>query len=582
MKKRILCIALVVLMLCSMFLVSCDKKRSEEEIINDIVNSGTVALTVSVWLPTDADASSPEFQARLAAVEQGINDILDSRSESTRVKLVAVSDAEYEAKLAERFASMKDKVASGESALTTALKYTNKAQKVYFDNGSYMYELAYPEVLDTQLDLFVIRGYDNFVSALNNGNLRELDSYLFDAGSKYSNLTKMIMKPVFDQMKSGGKTYGIPNNHRYGDKYQYILVNKELLDAYEGLDADGIESILSCEDFIKSIGTSGNAGIIPLVATEKDIANFVYFSSDGKQSVMGSSNGTFGFTFSDDDYNAYTSFYKRLNDLSYVKSSLADGEKAAVRIFYGTNTDVKEYENDYYVVKSQNPIISEDDVFASVFAISTYSANYDRSMRILNFIQTNEEIRTLLQYGIKGEDYTLEYDENNVPTIKVSEDTAYKMNILYTGNGYTTYPADGTTAADWQDVIDMNHDTELSPYIYLRSKITALSGEDKTSFENALKGLEKLSNDTFTVLNAYTAEQYDKFVTDFKNASSVRIRTTLEETIADYRSKLESEDDEAKKAEYQAILDGLTNELVVNIITSEDYKTVLSIIKKVK
>lgn len=582
MKKRILCIALVVLMLCSMFLVSCDKKRSEEEIINDIVNSGTVALTVSVWLPTDADASSPEFQARLAAVEQGINDILDSRSESTRVKLVAVSDAEYEAKLAERFASMKDKVASGESAFTTALKYTNKAQKAYFDNGSYMYELAYPEVLDTQLDLFVIRGYDNFVSALNNGNLRELDSYLFDAGSKYSNLTKMIMKPVFDQMKSGGKTYGIPNNHRYGDKYQYILVNKEILNAYEGLDADGIDSILSCENFIKSVGASGNAGIVPLVATEKDIANFVYFSSDGKQSVMGSSNGTFGFTFSNDDYNAYTSFYKRLNDLSYVKSSLADGEKAAVRIFYGTNTDVKEYENDYYVVKSQNPIISEDEVFASVFAISTYSANYDRSMRILNFIQTNEEIRTLLQYGIKGEDYTLEYDENNVPTIKVSEDTAYKMNILYTGNGYTTYPADGTTAANWQDVIDMNHDTELSPYIYLRSKITALSGDDKTSFESALKGLEKLSNDTFTVINTYTAEQYDKFVTDFKNASSVRIRTTLEETIADYRSKLESEDDEAKKAEYQAILDGLTNELVVNIITSEDYKTVLSIVKKVK
>ena len=582
MKKRILCIALVVLMLCSMFLVSCDKKRSEEEIINDIVNSGTVARTVSVWLPTDADASSPEFQARLAAVEQGINDILDSRSESTRVKLVAVSDAEYEAKLAERFASMKDKVASGESAFTTALKYTNKAQKAYFDNGSYMYELAYPEVLDTQLDLFVIRGYDNFVSALNNGNLRELDSYLFDAGSKYSNLTKMIMKPVFDQMKSGGKTYGIPNNHRYGDKYQYILVNKEILNAYEGLDADGIDSILSCENFIKSVGASGNAGIVPLVATEKDIANFVYFSSDGKQSVMGSSNGTFGFTFSNDDYNAYTSFYKRLNDLSYVKSSLADGEKAAVRIFYGTNTDVKEYENDYYVVKSQNPIISEDEVFASVFAISTYSANYDRSMRILNFIQTNEEIRTLLQYGIKGEDYTLEYDENNVPTIKVSEDTAYKMNILYTGNGYTTYPADGTTAANWQDVIDMNHDTELSPYIYLRSKITALSGDDKTSFESALKGLEKLSNDTFTVINTYTAEQYDKFVTDFKNASSVRIRTTLEETIADYRSKLESEDDEAKKAEYQAILDGLTNELVVNIITSEDYKTVLSIVKKVK
>lgn len=585
MKKRLMCITLAFLMICSLLLVSCSK-RTEEEIIDGIVNSGSTALTLSIWIPTDSDTSSPEFQSRLEKVEQAINDILDEKNESTRIKLVAVNDDEYEKKLAERFSSMKDEISKngGVTAVMTADKYVNKAEKIFFDNGSYMYELAYPKILETQLDILLVRGYDEYISNVSAGNLRDLDSYLFADSSRYLILSKMVLKNVFDQLKVSGKTYGIPNNHLYGDEYQYILVNKDLLASYDGLDADEIENIFSCEDFIKFIGGKNESGIVPFVASPDDVANFFYFSSGEGQALIGSDYKDPSSVFLNEAYNSYVSFYKRLNDLSYVKSELGEGEKAAVMVFYGTNTDVAEYEDEYFAIKSDNPMAYEDDVFASIFAISSYSANYDRSMRILYLLQSNEQIRTLLQYGISGEDYDIELDENGNKKIVVNPESEYKMNVLYTGNGYTTYPGDGLTIEDWESVKEMNHDTVISPYFHLATAFEKLSNEDQNKLKTSLKGLKTLSEEVFEEINSYTAEQYESFCNDFAAASDIDI-ADVEKNIAEYEEKIASETDEGEKAKLEEKLSAQNelketyykNSIVVKILSSEQYQTAIEL-----
>ena len=54
-------------------LASCEEERTEEEIVNDIVNSGTTALTLSIWIPTNSDTNTQEFKDRLSKVENKIN-----------------------------------------------------------------------------------------------------------------------------------------------------------------------------------------------------------------------------------------------------------------------------------------------------------------------------------------------------------------------------------------------------------------------------------------------------------------------------------------------------------------------------
>ena len=79
MKKRILCLIIAVVMVLPMVLASCSDTRSDEEIIQGILGgeNAVTALTLSIWLPTDADLSTPEskkaFEDRLSAVENRIN-----------------------------------------------------------------------------------------------------------------------------------------------------------------------------------------------------------------------------------------------------------------------------------------------------------------------------------------------------------------------------------------------------------------------------------------------------------------------------------------------------------------------------
>ena len=126
MKKRIICLLLSMLMLCSVVLTSCSGEKTEDEIRKENASAGDTAYTFSIWIPTNADSTSDKFKDRLALVQAKINDILSS--DNTKIELTVVSDAEYNAKLAEKFAQIK----ADSSELPSGLgkDYVNTAEKI--------------------------------------------------------------------------------------------------------------------------------------------------------------------------------------------------------------------------------------------------------------------------------------------------------------------------------------------------------------------------------------------------------------------------------------------------------------------
>ncbi|MBR2025198.1 MAG: hypothetical protein IKA02_05270, partial [Clostridia bacterium] len=352
MSKKILSIVLVMLMILPLafVLTSCEEQRTEEEIINDIVNSGTTALTLSIWIPTNSDTNSQEFKDRLSKVEDKINEILRDKNLSTEIEITAFPTDEYEEKLANHLDEIKAKVEAKKGLLPSNISqgYVNKAVKVPYGD-SYMYELAYPSVLDTQIDLFMIRDYDNYKKLVQSENLYSLDSYLSLEGGRYSDIRRMISAAVFSKYNLNKSTYAIPNNHLYTNaQYQYILIDKNAFDSVENMDIDSITDIFSCEAFIDAIST--NSEYVPFVGTLEDAPGVFMFNDSN---LIGSSidNPTPSNIFDVESYTKYVELYKKLNDKSLVKESLSDGEKSAVSFFYGTNEDVKVYEEDYYIVK---------------------------------------------------------------------------------------------------------------------------------------------------------------------------------------------------------------------------------------
>ena len=585
MKKRILCLIIAVVMVLPMVLASCSDTRSDEEIIQGILGgeNAVTALTLSIWLPTDADLSTPEskkaFEDRLSAVENRINEILIEKNYSTKIDFIAIPDAEYDAKLEEKFASMEGKKGD---AYRKGQGYKNEIDYYYpdpNDKSNFIYQIKYPDVLsDSQLDIFLLRGYDTFIKHVENDDLEALDKYISANGSVYSNINKLIRPNILAQMKVNKKTYAIPNNHQYAqDKYQFVLINKALFDSYN-LDIQNITSVVDTEEFIKLVAEDSDNTYVPFVGSLDDAPGVFMYDND---MFVGSvaNGGVPTNIYEQKAYTDYVAFIKRISEMSQLLNVDVNSD-VAVQFMYGATTDIENFEKniydngstvysgtingkEYYILKSETPVAELDDVYSSMFAISKYSINPDRAMKVLYLLQSNEEIRTLLQYGIENEDYKLEIDNETFEEKIILTDSAYKMNILYTGNGYYTFPENGSYIADWQYVKDLNFDMVINPlagldYYMNSDKITA--EEKETLASNKALALAVIQAYNVALSNMSSA-QFDAFLAiDFD---------IVYENIASYNEQIESINEAI--AEVNAEIARINNNAELSAEEKEEY-----------
>ncbi|MBQ7352991.1 MAG: hypothetical protein IJW54_03185 [Clostridia bacterium] len=535
MKKKLLCLAIAMLMVLPMILASCSDVRSDEEIIASILGGedAAIAHTLSIWIPTESNTDDPNFKERVEAVENAINAILVEKNYTTQIKIEAVNDSEYEKKLSDRFLQMGNNAGQ---AYTDGLKYKNEIDYYYPDEENkedFIYKLKYPDVLDYQLDLFLIRGYENYMSYYEKNYISDKTDGFIRSGKTYSNISKLIRPSILEQMKINGKIYAVPNNHLYADEYQYVAINKNVFDSL-GFDASDLTDIYACESFIITVGEKLASGelsnVVPFVGTLNDAPNSKIYDED---SLIGAgfTDGNVSNIFASKDYTDYVSFYKRLSEKGYVGN---DPTNAAVQFLYGTSENIESaYGDDYYLIKSRGPVATTDDIFESMFAISTYSIEYERAMKFLYLLQSDVEVRTLLQYGIEGEDYTIVFDEEKKENIiKVKDDTPYKMNILYTGNNYYTYPENGSLN-DWDDVKDANRDLIVDPFICFDEILNSdkISDSEKELLEENKLAVVTLIDAYLDEINGMTSEEFDKF-------ASIDFATIIWEDLAFYKEEM--------------------------------------------
>lgn len=135
----------------------------------------------------------------------------------------------------------------------------------------------------------------------------------------------------------------------------------------------------------------------------------------------------------------------------------ADGVAAedAIKFVTGTYADIAKYEAEGYYVNATAPVVTRAEAFSSAFAIAkhpleiayenaadqtkfdaekkkTFQNYYNRCMQVIYELNTNSELRDLLQYGEVDINYTLDANGNIVPTDVVNN--KYVMDLLYTGD----------------------------------------------------------------------------------------------------------------------------------------------------
>lgn len=496
----------------------CDDahKAAAQKWIKDNVPSGTT--------PADFIAEQRPVAEQYGAVEEQIN-VITKKQYSIQLNIEYIREDVY-------YEHVKECLKTSNTGYTGVIE-----DSVTVENEIGVPEYLYPEIPATQVDILYIGDKVYFNEFVEDGLLSSLTN---EINGTYKTLKTEIYPSYLNSLTIGGDLYGIPNNVPTGE-YTYLLLNKELADKYS-FSASDIDTWEECEKFLEVVADEVDApillpeGISESAYTPEDIFNNflinthywsvsyekvqgenVYKLDPAKFSLLGTSyikeatqNGTSTTKYLFDNTLASSTQQSQLASLlhymekDYFKNA-SEGETYAISLFTGDIKEAQKYQNDYYMVLVNTPHIDEDGAYKGMFAVGAMTTNLSKSAQIISFIQTNPEIRNLLQYGIQGSNYVL--DENEC--VISLEGNRYNMDINVTGNilkayapdtSYATYDEEGNIKDIWGLAKLQASHTLINPLF----RFDINKAINNCEYKIDLKALEQV--------NALSEEYFDKLL----------------------------------------------------------------------
>ena len=511
--KKIIALFLSLLMLLSVCLTGCAEKTDEEAVEDISKKASKSAMTLSLYLLAENEVEKCADCVAHDAGEAGkkvctdqkdaqpctyrlisdaVNRITESKYKTRLILNYCADETEYYARLEKAFADREAARKAGTLGNTTIAEETEEDET--FVNELGQIEIKYPTIAGYQVDIFFLGGTEKFNQYKKQGVLASLDSELADA----SKLLKQYIFPEFlDSVKTlgGGSTYALPNNRAVG-QYTYMLLNKDALDAayrrtegattyetYVSLVAQDTEAFL---DYIYNNQAAKfypiNKGGMTTAEIAKTNMRFIGLDENGKMSneysILGApylkdqSYGTAlnaGSLLSDGtngshDYLSVLETLKNYEAKGYY--DVVPGKNFAVGYIKGGAEIYDQYSKDYEIIVVENPTLTAEDVLANTFAVGANTMSLTRSMQILTLLNTDEEFRNLILYGIEGEHYRLvPSGEKNAlgDEYQLAErlNNKYSMKAERTGNVFISYPTVDQNPAIYDLGIKQNQDLRV-------------------------------------------------------------------------------------------------------------------------
>ena len=363
-------------------------------------------------------------------------------------------------------------------------------------------ETLYPEAT-SPIDIIMIAGKDMYDYFDSQGYLLSIQRTLETDFTKF----RQYIYPTFlEELQAiTGDIKAIPNNHLLGE-YTYLLVDKTLADKYD-FDVDAVDSYDDLdtaaegeESFLSQI--KQNEDVIPMATVPDALGIYQYFEDGIAVGTyfdplygFDTNEGT-DFTiqnlFSIPQYQEHLLLMEEYEEKGYFSAS-SDTDEYAVTVIKGDASVPDEYGDEYYVKVLQNPFVEIDTIFEGMFAVSSYTSDENRSLQILEMINTDSEVKNLLQYGIAYDgdnddvaNYRVNTIENEDGSISYSITRLnhnYMMNNVLTGNVYMGYPEEGQNVDAWTYYKETNLASGLSPFLTFYLSDDSLDG----MFDNIIR-----------------------------------------------------------------------------------------------
>ena len=173
----------------------------------------------------------------------------------------------------------------------------------------------------------------------------------------------------------------------------------------------------------------------------------------------------------------YQDMFATLKDYDYQSyyGEVKAGQTAAVSFMKGDARIKQDYEKngvyktedgrEYYVVIAEYPEATEEELYGNMFAVYGNSAYLSRAMKVITYLNTNKELRDLLQYGVLNKHYELN-DDGTVHLLPGTEEFGtYRMDIRKTGNCFIATPEESMGADAWTYAKVQNNDSLINPLL---------------------------------------------------------------------------------------------------------------------
>lgn len=293
-------------------------------------------------------------------------------------------------------------------------------------NVFYTSQTEYDEIIaqktkvgaENRADIILINS-ENMMKSLTTDKSKETDYLLADLtdyynGRTYGKLNVKIASDILEASKINGKYYCVPNNHIVGDNnangvmgdygYEYIVIDEAIARAYGFGDTKTLSTYTSV-DALMAEGGLGRALV--------NAGKLTYDEEHGT-----------------------------------VHCTCSEGKCVEV-VNAGFSAQKEFVDNGKYFTVSKTPTATAADAFSSAFAVVKGTKDVSRAMEIIYALNTNIELRNLLQYGVKGTNYDMD-EEGNITRVSPDDTTrsnsVYYMNILYTGD---IFAASYCSELDW-------------------------------------------------------------------------------------------------------------------------------------
>ncbi len=518
MNKKLVCILLCVCMLAGTFLMTgCSVAGGDSSAVGGEETTGTASsldrssMTLSLWVPTSKDTT----EEALYLAEEAINRITQTEFD-TAIKLYGIPEDEYDAVIKDRITTLETRVNEAEQKAIEQRKKEIEAAKngedyipdsTAYENpnmdGDYSLVVrgasGYTPIEKNQMDIFLIHGEEDYDYYAENYYIESLDEEITNSCKV---LKSYIYPDFFTAAQNDGTVYGVPNNHAVGE-FTYFLVNKRLTEE-EFLNPDKLTSLSDCQEFIEDVAKY-HKDVTPIYG---DYAPSYYRFWSGKDQATFSTLASrimystpieevaFNNIFS---YNNYTSnfyLYKMFKEKGYVATT--EPKEFGVGYVTCSAEEVQKYADDYNIITYLRPEGKRADYLKSVFAVSCFTKSTARSMEIITMLNTDTELRTILQYGAEGTHWKYDEEDKNI-IVKLSDD--YKMNIEDTGNEFITFPDYGKSMDAWKYAKEQN----LNSYYPITGNFLNYQNESNAEL---LAGFDKFNAEIWNRINNMKSDEF--------------------------------------------------------------------------